>query len=99
MPTEPPASSAPDVEVLADRLRVAVQGCTLHIHGPVQAWRAIEALDDDLLTAAVLAHITRRSTAKMLDLSQSGVAPDDARVRKEVDTIGFCWALLSPKER
>ena len=91
VPTAPPASSAPDVEALADRLRVAVQGCTLHIHGPVQAWAAIRDVGMEL---AVLRVIDEKSRTKVDTLRAQGVGPDDPRIRKELVTLAFCDALL-----
>jgi hypothetical protein len=81
----------PDVEALADRLRIAVQGCTLHIHGPVQAWAAI---DDAGVEAEVLRIVTDKSREKMRSMAADGVSEGDPRMVKEFLTIGFCRALL-----
>jgi hypothetical protein len=81
----------PDVEALADRLRIAVQGCTLHIHGPVQAWHAIHEQDAD---HEVLTIIRKKSLDKVAGLREAGVTDDDPRIRKELLTERFCTALL-----
>lgn len=69
-----------------------MQGCTLHIHGPVQAWSAIA---DAGVEAAVLAIIQTKCSDKITAMSAEGVPLDDPRIRKEVLTFAFCYALLS----
>lgn len=81
---------------LAARLRQAVQGCTIHIHGPVQAWAAVES-------AVFAGHTTRQEVAtvaiaasfrRLAELQTMGVPADDPRRVKELLTAQFIRALL-----
>ncbi len=84
------------IEALALRLRNAVQGCSIHIHGPVQAWAAV-------MEAAAIGEVELRSVAefaigasrkRLQDLRELGAKSDDERVRKEELTIAFIEKLL-----
>jgi hypothetical protein len=88
-------------EVLAKRLRQTVQGCTIHQHGPVQAWNAIEdAVSKGTVERDAVALIAlEASRGKMLDLKSQGVAEQDPRYRKEVVTHAFIKRLLGEPPR
>lgn len=84
---------------LAARLRQAVQGCTIHIHGPVQAWAAVEQ-------AVFQGHTTRQEVAtiaiaashrRLAELAQMGVPADDPRRVKELLSAQFVRALFGPE--
>lgn len=84
-------------EELAARLRQSIQGCSIHIHGPIQAWRAIEeacaegsAEMQDVAKIAIEA--CRRRIA---DLQSAGVDSNDQRIKKEELTCAFIEKLLS----
>lgn len=85
-----------NVNELAARLRQAVQGCTVHTHGPVQAWTAIEeAIARGDATRAEVADLAiGTSTARLESLLRAGVAPDDTACAKERTTIAFMQRLL-----
>jgi hypothetical protein len=78
--------------VLAARLRQAVQGCSLHNHGPVQAWTAIRQSDVDV------ADVTKRAieacSERLLDLARENAPATDPRVKKEETTRAFLQTLL-----
>jgi Protein of unknown function (DUF3050) len=81
---------------LAARLRQAVQGCTTHLHGPVQAWREIRRESDrgaasleEVQSAAIAA-----CDARIAELREQGVTPEDPRMRKETDTRDFIVTLF-----
>jgi hypothetical protein len=90
--------------LLAARLRQSVQGCTLHLHGPVQAWLAImdasreHRVDPLEVGGMVVASCQRR----VHDLESQGALFDDPRIMKERRTMLFVSALLSvplPKDK
>jgi Protein of unknown function (DUF3050) len=85
-----------DTQVLAARLRQAVQGCTVHTHGPVQAWQAVEdAIRMGKTTRTeVAAEATASSISRLRELAGAGVSDDDPRVRKERITLGFIRSLM-----
>lgn len=81
---------------LAARLRQSIQGCTLHIHGPIQAWQAIEqAKAEGTVKAEEVARLASEAcTERIRQLRQEGVDPGDVRVRKEELTRAFIEKLL-----
>lgn len=81
---------------LVERLRQAVQGCTVHTHGPVQAWKAIDdaVRAGDVSLAEVLDHARAMSIRRRASLQSEGVPDDDPRSRKETTTQAFIEALL-----
>lgn len=81
---------------LAERLRQAVQGCTLHPHGPLQAFAQIQdARRAGMTTAtAVLAQVGSCCSRRLRQLQALGVGRDDPRWRKELAAAEFCTALL-----
>jgi hypothetical protein len=81
---------------LAARFRQSVQGCTLHLHGPVQAWVTIEdaceqgqASREDVANEAI-----KSSTTRIESLLNDGVSGDDPRIKKEKLTRLFIQRLL-----
>jgi len=64
-----------DAAELAARLRQSVQGCTTHIHGPVQAWVAIEdaVARGEVTRAEVAASAIASSTHRLEEMRASGV--------------------------
>lgn len=72
-------------EALAARLRQAVQGCTLHPNGPVQAWQAIEdaVLSGEVAAADVARLAAEACDARIEELQRQGAAEGDPRLRKE----------------
>lgn len=87
-------------DALAGRLRQAVQGCTVHLHGPVQAFQAVRAAHnagevDEREVANLAIH---DCNLRLLSLAEEGVAAQDARVRKERATIEFIQALFGLRE-
>lgn len=83
-------------EQLAARLRQSIQGCTLHLHGPVQAWVAIEqASQKKEASPTDVAKIAIESSTKRIEeLLAEGVSPDDPRIIKEKLTRSFIERLL-----
>lgn len=81
---------------LAARLRQSVQGCTLHIHGPVQSWAAIEQACAQGQTTydEVAEHAIESCTRRIDELIKEGTAADDKRVAKELTTRAFVERLL-----
>lgn len=90
-----------EAALLAARLRQAVQGCALHLHGPVQAWQAIqEAARAGKLNAADVATMALEACRlRLTALGNEAVPGDDPRVRKEQSTIDFIAALFSRTEQ
>lgn len=83
-------------ELLAARLRQAIQGCSLHSHGPVQAWAAIQsASESEQLQAGEVARLALEAcTQRIEELVASGVDPADPRVKKEELTRAFIEKLM-----
>ena len=83
-------------ELLAARLRQSIQGCSIHQHGPIQAWVAIEeASSEDRAIAAEVAAIAAKDCAKRIDeLKAAGVSDSDPRIRKEELTRAFIERLF-----
>ena len=80
---------------LAGRLRQAVQGCTQHIHGPVQAWAAIRsAINEGTITAEEVLREMEASTVRRLQELQEQGPETDPRFKKERLTLEFVEALL-----
>lgn len=81
---------------LAARLRQSVQGCTLHLHGPVQSWAAIEqACCEGTATYEEVARFAIEACARRIDeLRKEGVPADDKRMLKELKTCDFITRLL-----
>lgn len=82
---------------LAKRLRQAVQGCTVHQHGPVQAWSAIqEAVACGEVSLEEVEKIALEACrSRVHDLSRQGATDDDRRVLKENQTHDFIKSLLN----
>lgn len=85
---------------LANRLRQAVQGCTLHSHGPVQALMAInQAAKDGRATYNEVAGIAISScTQRVNKLLAEGMSENDPSVLKELNTRAFIQDLLLSKD-
>ncbi len=83
-------------ELLAARLRQSIQGCTLHMHGPVQAWASIEEAraEGTVRTEEVAKLAVEACTKRIAELREEGVGPDDPRVRKEELTRAFIEKIL-----
>jgi hypothetical protein len=83
-------------EVLAARLRQAVQGCSYHIQGPVQAWAAIEAAtaEGEADPREVARVATASCARRVAELRAAGARDDDPAVRKEQLTLRFIEKLL-----
>lgn len=81
---------------LAARLRQAIQGCSMHNHGPVQAWAAVNnASQDGNVHAAEVAELAIAAcTERIRDLLEAGVDPSDPRIKKEELTRAFIEKLL-----
>lgn len=81
---------------LALRLRQSVQGCTLHLHGPVQAWAAVEraCTEGSANRQQVAQYVIDSCTGRINELVTNGVAPDDQRILKEQKTRSFVQHLL-----
>lgn len=83
-------------ESLAARLRQAVQGCTYHIQGPVQAWAEIEEgaqagkVDPRDVAQRAMAACERR----LAELRAAGAREEDPSLRKEELTRRFIARLL-----
>ncbi|MCB0419981.1 MAG: NUDIX hydrolase [Bdellovibrionales bacterium] len=86
---------------LAIRLRQAVQGCTLHLHGPVQAWHAIEkaCFNQETSYRAVAEEAITASVYRINELKKTGVRSEDPRIIKEEQTRDFIRDLLWQKEK
>jgi hypothetical protein len=86
-----------DAVALVARLRQAVQGCTLHGHGPVHAWTAINrSVANGSVTMTTLQATARNlAETRRADLAVEGVTNTDPRWRKEVVTGTFIEKLLS----
>lgn len=83
-------------ESLAIRLRQSIQGCTLHLHGPVQAWASIEEarVQGKVRAEDVAKHASDACTKRISELLAEGVGPDDPRIRKEELTRAFIEKIL-----
>ncbi|MBK9038345.1 MAG: hypothetical protein IPL83_04150 [Bdellovibrionales bacterium] len=83
-------------DLLAARLRQAVQGCTVHLHGPIQAWAAIEqaCVEGAVQRDEVAMLAIEACTNRIKDLRQAGVDPSDLRIKKEELTRTFIEKLL-----
>lgn len=83
-------------ELLAVRLRQSIQGCTLHIHGPVQAWASIEDahIEGAIRTEEVAKYAVEACTKRISELRAEGVSPEDPRIRKEELTRAFIEKIL-----
>lgn len=81
---------------LAARLRQAIQGCSLHIHGPVQAWAEVmEACGEGNASSREIAEIAMTACRRRVEeLRAEGVASDDPRIHKEELTRAFIEKLL-----
>lgn len=86
-----------NVDQLAARLRQAVQGCCQHLHGPVQAWRAVrEAHDADQVDEQVVARaVIAQCEGRIAELVEIGAQEGDPRILKERYTAAFVQALFS----
>jgi hypothetical protein len=81
---------------LAARLRQAVQGCTVHLHGPVQAWNAVEEAAASGVSREEVATLAARSCLdRMRSLSAEGVPADDPRMKKEKLALSFIRTLYA----
>lgn len=89
-----------DSRQLASRLRQAVQGCTLHLHGPVQAWAAVEqaCLEGKASREEVAQYVIKSCTNRIEELLAAGIAHDDLRILKERKTRKFVERLLLDRE-
>jgi hypothetical protein len=81
---------------LAERLRQAVQGCTIHNHGPVQAWAAarqacLEGRADEKEVARLA---VEACTGRIEELKKAGASADDLRIKKEELTRAFIERLF-----
>jgi hypothetical protein len=85
-----------EAALLAARLRQSVQGCALHLHGPVQAWQAIEeaARAGKLSAVEVASLAVEAGRLRLVALASEAVPGDDPRVRKERLAIRFIAALF-----
>lgn len=81
-----------DTAALAARLRSAVQGCTVHIHGPVQALE--QAWSEAADPYAVLVEVQRLCLHRIDELLAEGVPVNDPSIRKEERTSWFCGLIL-----
>ncbi|MBK8201156.1 MAG: hypothetical protein IPK68_02110 [Bdellovibrionales bacterium] len=83
-------------DLLAARLRQAVQGCTVHLHGPIQAWAAIEqaCVEGAVQRDEVAMLAIEACTNRIKDLRQAGVDASDVRIKKEELTRTFIEKLL-----
>lgn len=83
-------------ESLAVRLRQSIQGCTLHMYGPVQAWASIEdaRVQGIVRTEDVAKHAVDACTKRISELRAEGVDPGDPRIRKEELTRAFIEKIL-----
>lgn len=81
---------------LAARLRQSVQGCSIHNHGPIQAWAAIEsACSEGSIHIEDVAKLAIEACAnRIADLLESGVDVGDQRIKKEELTRAFIERLL-----
>ncbi len=81
---------------LAARLRQSVQGCTIHLHGPVQAWLAVnEASQNNKVNIESIKKIAAKASAERInELVSAGVSADDPRIKKEELTKAFIEKLL-----
>ena len=81
---------------LADRLRQSIQGCSVHIHGPVQAWAAVEEAGREGSADAV--EVARLAVGACDDriktLLAEGATSEDIRIKKEELTRAFLERLL-----
>jgi hypothetical protein len=94
------AVTGPLDESLAARLRQAIQGCSQHIHGPVQAWAEIEAAQESGLVSAreIVRLASDACSRRIADLLENGVPNSDPRIRKEELTRAFIEKLLGGGE-
>lgn len=80
---------------LAQQLRQSVQGCSQHLHGPVQAWHQLrQKFPDDFekqKEVAILA--VDESLEKIARLFKQGYGKDDPSVQKEIITADFLRSL------
>ncbi len=85
-----------DEELLAARLRQAIQGCTMHSHGPVQAWNAIEEANRaGLIDRALIVRLAVDACdARVAELRRQGISDGDVRIRKETITKSFILSLF-----
>lgn len=83
-------------EELAARLRQSVQGCTIHLHGPVQAWIAINEASQNVGVSieAIKKIASEASRERINGLFKAGVSPEDPRIKKEEITKAFIEKLL-----
>lgn len=83
-------------EDLAARLRQAIQSCSMHNHGPVQAWAAIEdaCRDGAVKVSDVATRAMAECTARIEELKAAGIPPHDPRIKKEELTRAFIEHLL-----
>lgn len=81
---------------LAARLRQAIQGCSIHSHGPIQAWAAIEqARADGKVDALEVAKIAMEACrGRIRDLEADGASSADLRIKKEQLTLAFIEKLF-----
>ena len=82
--------------LLAARLREAVQGCSIHSHGPIQAWAAIEEarIEGTVQPEEVAKLAIDACTRRIDELRQIGVEADDPGIRKEELTRSFIERLF-----
>jgi hypothetical protein len=82
---------------LAARLRQAIQGCSIHNHGPIQAWVAIEeACNAGEVKAGDIARLAMQAcTQRIAALQEAGVDVSDQRIKKEELTRAFIERLLT----
>jgi len=81
---------------LALRLRQSVQGCTLHLHGPVQAWAAVEqACKEGKANRELVArYVIDSCTNRIEELLAAGTGHNDQRIIKERKTRKFVEQLF-----
>lgn len=83
-------------EELSSRLRQAIQGCTLHNHGPVQAWHLINEKHKagEICKSNIARNAITSCEHRIEQLISDGVSATDPRIIKEKITQEFISDLF-----
>jgi hypothetical protein len=82
---------------LANRLRQAVQGCTVHTHGPIQAWLVIDqaARKGELAKKDIAKIVIQMCDDRIKELKLTGLKGSNIAIQKEIDTKKFIQELFT----
>ncbi len=80
----------------ANRLRQAVQGCTVHTHGPIQAWLVIDQASarGEVEKKNVAQLVIKMCDDRICELKSTGLSDSNMAIQKEFETKKFIQELF-----